>query len=143
MKVSEVLNRKGWGSVVTDDSVDVATAVRIMTDNHVGAVVVQDQQGGIAGIVTERDIMRNLGERGSALGELDVNHIMSRKPITADPEITVDEALGIMTQNRFRHLPIVRDSHLVGLVSIGDLVKTQLEEKASEAESLREYITHS
>ncbi len=142
MKLADILDQKGWGSVTTDESVSVDVAVKIMCDNHVGAAVVLSADSKIAGIVTERDILRQFAARGAALGELEVRNVMSRNIDTADPATSADEALERMTAGRFRHLPVVRDGSLVGVVSIGDLVKSMLHEKEREAESLREYITH-
>jgi CBS domain-containing protein len=142
MKLADILDAKGWGSVTADESVDVATVVRIMCDNHVGAAIILGHNGGIAGIVTERDILRQFSERGALLAELDVRSVMSRKVETATPDTPTQEALQRMTANRFRHLPVVEDEKLLGVVSIGDLVKSMLREKEQESEALREYITH-
>lgn len=143
MKLAEILNRKGWGSVTTDESTSVATAVKIMCHNRVGSVVVLSGTGTIAGIVTERDILRSFAEKGTALGEMSVRSVMSRDPVTGTPNTPVEEAMQTMTDRRFRHMPVLDEGRLIGLVSIGDLVKARLEEKATEAESLREYIAHS
>ncbi len=142
MKLADILDAKGWGSITADESVDVATVVRIMCDNHVGAAVILGQDGGIVGIVTERDILRQFSERGALLAELDVRSVMSRKVETASPDTPTQEALQNMTARRFRHLPVVDDGKLLGVVSIGDLVKSMLREKEQESEALREYISH-
>lgn len=142
MKLADILDAKGWGSVTADESMDVGTVVRIMCDNHVGAAVILAHDGGIAGIVTERDILRQFSERGAVLAELDVRSVMSRKVETATAETPTAEALQRMTEKRFRHLPIVADGKLLGVVSIGDLVKSMLHEKERETEALRDYITH-
>jgi len=142
MKLADILDAKGWGSVTADESVDVATVVRIMCDNHVGAAVILGHNGGIVGIVTERDILRQFSERAAVLAELDVRSVMSRKVETATPDTPTQEALQRMTANRFRHLPVVDGDKLLGVVSIGDLVKSMLREKEQESEALREYISH-
>ncbi|HYW92491.1 MAG TPA: CBS domain-containing protein [Gammaproteobacteria bacterium] len=144
MKLGEILNRKGWGTVNTEESINVETAARIMCDNRVGSAVIMSRDGGVAGIVTERDILRHFAEKGATLGEMGVRSVMSRKPRTGTPETRVEEAMQIMTEHRFRHMPVLDgEGRLVGLVSLGDLVKARLEEKATEAENLREYIAHS
>lgn len=141
MRLSEVLDRKGWETVVTNENVTATEAVKLMCDKHVGAVVVTDAKEHIAGILTERDILRRYAEYGSKLGELPVSRIMTRTVEAAAPDASVDEVLNTMTNKRFRHMPVVRGGKLVGIVSIGDMVKAMLQEKVQEADSLREYIT--
>ncbi|MGA9854668.1 MAG: CBS domain-containing protein [Gammaproteobacteria bacterium] len=141
MKLSDVLDSKGWETVVTNENVTATEAVKLMCDKHVGAVVITDAKGQIGGILTERDILRRYAEYGNKLGELKVSKIMTHKVETAGPDASVDDVLNIMTNKRFRHIPVVRGGKLIGIVSIGDMVKAMLQEKMQEAESLREYIT--
>jgi CBS domain-containing protein len=141
MRLSEVLDSKGWETVVTDENLTATEAVKLMCDKHVGAVVITDAQSQIGGILTERDILRCYAEHGSSLGELKVSRIMTRKVETAGPDASVAEVLNTMTNKRFRHMPVVRGGKLVGIVSIGDMVKAMLQEKMREADSLRDYIT--
>jgi len=141
MRLSDVLDSKGWETVVTNENVTVTEAVKTMCDKHVGAVVITDAKGQIAGIVTERDILRRYAEFGNKLGDLRVSKIMTRKVETAAPDDSVNEVLNTMTNKRFRHMPVVRGGKLVGIISIGDMVKAMLQEKVQEADSLREYIT--
>ena len=140
MKLSDVLDSKGWQTVTTREGVSTAEAVQLMCDKHVGAVVVTDAGGAVASILTERDILRRFAEFGAKLGDIRVSKIMTRDVQTAAPEAEVDAVLDTMTQKRFRHMPVLRGGKLVGLISIGDLVKTLLQEKMKEAESLRQYI---
>ncbi|MGH8401906.1 MAG: CBS domain-containing protein [Gammaproteobacteria bacterium] len=141
MRLSDVLDSKGWETVVTHEDVTATQAVKLMCDKHVGAVVITGAKGQVGGILTERDILRRYAEYGSKLGELPVSRIMTRKVETATPDASVDEVLSTMTNKRFRHMPVVRGGKLVGIVSIGDMVKAMLQEKMQEADSLREYIT--
>jgi CBS domain-containing protein len=141
MRLSDVLDSKGWETVVTNENVTATEAVKLMCEKHVGAVVITDAKGQIGGILTERDILRRYAEHGNKLGELKVSKLMTRKVETAAPDASVDEVLNIMTDRRFRHIPVVRGGKLVGIVSIGDMVKAMLQEKMQEADSLREYIT--
>ncbi|HVA55192.1 MAG TPA: CBS domain-containing protein [Gammaproteobacteria bacterium] len=141
MRLSDVLDSKGWETVVTHENVTATEAVKLMCDKHVGAVVISDAKGRIGGILTERDILRRYAEYGNKLGELKVSKIMTHKVETAEPDASVDEVLNTMTNKRFRHIPVVRGGKLVGIVSIGDMVKAMLQEKMQEADSLREYIT--
>jgi CBS domain-containing protein len=141
MRLLDVLDSKGWETVVTHENVTATQAVKLMCEKHVGAVVITDTQGHIAGILTERDILRRYAEHGEKLGELKVSRIMTHKVETAAPDDSVEEVLKTMTNKRFRHMPVVRGGKLVGIVSIGDMVKAMLQEKMQEADSLREYIT--
>jgi CBS domain-containing protein len=141
MKLSDVLDSKGWETVVTNENVTATQAVKLMCEKHVGAVVITDAKGQVGGILTERDILRCYAEHGNKLGDLKVSKIMTHKVETAAPDASVDEVLNTMTNKRFRHIPVVRGGKLVGIVSIGDMVKAMLQEKMQEADSLREYIT--
>lgn len=141
MKLSEVLDSKGRETVVTHENVTATEAVKLMCDKHVGAVVITDAKGQIGGILTERDILRGYAKYGDKLGALQVSTLMTRRVETARPDISVEEVLNIMTNKRFRHMPVMHGDRLVGIVSIGDMVKATLREKMQEADSLREYIT--
>lgn len=111
----------------------------LLHDRRIGAVLVMDGDT-IAGLVSERDICRQLHTHGGFLFELCAQDIMSTPVITAEPRISAADALAIMTERRFRHLPVVDAGRLVGLVSIGDLVKQRIAEAEAEAESLKHYI---
>lgn len=141
MKLSEVLDRKGWETVAGHGNLTATEAVNLMCEKHVGALVITDTKGQVGGILTERDILRNYSKHGNKLGDLRISTLMTRKVATATPDTSVDEVLNTMTDKRFRHMPVVRGGKLVGIVSIGDMVKSMLQEKMQEAESLREYIT--
>lgn len=141
MYVSTVLASKGATTVVSDEKADVATAVKVMCENHVGAVLITASGGKIAGILTERDILRRYAEFGDALGAMPVTKIMSRNITTTGPDAQVQEVLETMTNKRFRHMPVLDKGKLVGVVSMGDMVKAMLQEKTQEAESLKQYIT--
>lgn len=141
MFVSDVLESKGAATVVSGEKVDVAAAVRIMCDNQVGAILITDPAGKVTGVLTERDILRRFAEFGAALGALPVAKIMSRNVLTTTPGASVEQVLDTMTRKRFRHMPVMEAGKLVGVVSMGDLVKATLEEKTREAESLKQYIT--
>ncbi|HEX6550397.1 MAG TPA: CBS domain-containing protein [Gammaproteobacteria bacterium] len=141
MFVSDVLGSKGTGTVVSGENVDVATAVKIMCDNRVGAILITDPKGKVSGVLTERDILRRFAEFGTALGAMPVSKIMSKNVLTTNPGATVQQVLETMTHKRFRHMPVIEAGTLVGVVSMGDMVKAVLEEKTQEAESLKQYIT--
>ena len=139
--LKQLLEKKGAGAVTVAASVSVATAIRTMYERRVGSVVIQADGGMPIGILTERDIMRLYAEGKTEFEALSVKDCMTTDLVLAKPEDKVTEVLGIMTMKRFRHMPVVKDGQLVGLVSIGDLVKAKLEETAQEAEALRNYIT--
>lgn len=140
MIVRNLMERKG-GDVLLAGADDTITAtVAAMCERGVGSAVVVGADGLPAGIVTERDILRQLALHGAGLGEMKVAAVMSAPVKTTTPDSTVQSVLQQMTQHRFRHLPVVDEGKLVGIVSIGDAVKARLYETESEAESMRQYI---
>ncbi|HET7395103.1 MAG TPA: CBS domain-containing protein, partial [Gammaproteobacteria bacterium] len=100
MYVSDVLGNKGTGTVVSGENVDVATAVKIMCDNRVGAILITDPKGKVSGVLTERDILRRFAEFGNALGSMSVSKVMSRNVRTTEPDATLEQVLETMTQLR-------------------------------------------
>lgn len=141
MKLSEVLERKGHQVVSCADGVTVREAARTMCRNHVGCIAILDLEERIVGILTERDVLRHFASEDSGLGDRPVGELMSRNVVSMPPSASLDEALGIMSERRFRRLPVVdADGRVRGLVTMGDLVRAMLAAKAEEAESLREYI---
>lgn len=137
--LSQLLGEKGNHvySVAPGDS--VLDAIRQMADRHIGALLVMEGPR-IAGIVSERDYARKVVLMGRSSTSTRVSEIMTATVITAMPSQTVDDAMRLMTTHRIRHLPVVRDGRLVGLVSIGDLVKSVIEEQRHTIEDLKHYI---
>jgi CBS domain-containing protein len=141
MKLSEVLDRKGHDVVACADGVSVREAARTMCRSHVGCITILDLEERIVGILTERDVLRHFASEDAGLGDRPVSELMSRKVVSMPPSASLDAALAMMSERRFRRLPVVdADGRLCGLVTMGDLVRATLAEKAEEAESLREYI---
>ena len=141
MKVAELLATKGNQAVTVAASASVAEAVDIMYAHHVGSVIITGDNGLPRGIFTERDVMRLCAEgQASRLGELRVADCMTTDVVVASPEDTLEAMMELMTQRRFRHVPVVRDNQLAGVISIGDLVKARLQETTAEAKLLRDYI---
>ena len=141
MNLKEVLAAKGRHRVVTVSSKSsVADAIRTMHAEKVGAVMVPDAEGCPVGIFTERDVVRLYAEGDRDFDQLPLEARMTCSLVLGRLSMSADEALGLMTERRFRHLPVVEDGKLLGLVSIGDLVKVKLEETAQEAQALRAYI---
>jgi CBS domain-containing protein len=140
MLIAQILSEKGAVVHATAGAATLAEAARELTDKRVGCVVVLDAEGEMIGILSERDIVRQLAERGAACLNDTVASAMSRSVITLQVDETVEAGLSRMTDRRIRHLPVVRDGKLIGLVSIGDLVKRKIEEVEVEAAAMRAYI---
>ena len=140
MQVDNILQSKGTVVHTVPTGAPVAEAIRILNDRRIGAVVVTDDAGAVAGILSERDIVRHLGGDPEALLAAPVSTIMTKTVITCGRDTSVSQLMEQMTRYRIRHIPIVEDNVLVGIVSIGDVVKRKIEETEQEAIALREYI---
>ena len=142
MNLKDVLAAKGRHRVITVSAKSsIAEAIRTMHAEKVGAVMVPDAEGCPVGIFTERDVVRLYADGDRDFDKLPVEARMTCSLVLGRLSMPVDEALGLMTERRFRHLPVVEEGKLLGLVSIGDLVKAKLAEAAQEAQALRAYIT--
>ena len=141
MKVSEILNEKGNAVFTVTRSDTVSKAVDILGENNIGVVVVMGDVGEVCGILSERDIVRRMRESGASALQGSIGKCMTPDPFTSDLDATVDQLMGVMTQKRIRHMPVVDAGKLVGLISIGDLVKRKIEQAEKEAEAMREYIS--
>lgn len=139
MLVSQILKRKGDLVFTTTPSETIATVAGQLHQRGVGALVVLES-GQVAGIVSERDLVRAVAERGAEALGAPVSSCMTKDVLFAEPDETVDSLLGRMTDRRIRHLPVCHEERLVGLVSIGDLVKSKISEVEAEAEGLKSYI---
>ena len=140
MILKDVLTAKGHRVVTVPAKSSVADAIRAMYAEKVGAVMVPDAEGCPVGIFTERDVVRLYADGDRDLDTLAVEARMTCSVVVGRLSMSVDEALGLMTERRFRHLPVIDDGKLLGLVSIGDLVKVKLSEAAEEAQAMRAYI---
>lgn len=140
MLIAHILKGKGGGIHAVAETASLHEAARELDERRIGCVVVVDGEGGLAGVLSERDIIRVVARRGAAALDDRVAAAMTRAVITADPNETVDDGLARMTDRRIRHLPVVRDGRLLGLVSIGDLVKHKIEAVEVEAAAMRAYI---
>ena len=142
MQLKEILKRKGGQPVTVPASATVADAIRAMTEHKVGSVMIPNADGSPAGIFTERDVLNLCAENRTDFARMSIRPCMTCAMMTGKPGDTISEILAIMTTKRFRHVPVVDDDgKMIGVVSIGDLVKAKLEETAQEAQALREYIT--
>jgi CBS domain-containing protein len=140
MFVSDILSQKGGSVFTVTPATSVAQASQQLSVRRIGSVLVLDRDGGVAGIVSERDLVRALASHGAKALELEARQVMTRDVVTCDPDDSIDQVMEIMTRGRFRHLPVVRHGELLGLVSIGDVVKARIEEATHEAEALKAYI---
>jgi len=120
--------------------ISVAGLLEDLARHNVGAVVVCDDAGAVVGIVSERDVVRQLNERGAELLRAPVSEIMTTSVVTCEPTESVNSLASIMTERRIRHMPVVTGGDLVGIVSIGDVVKSRIEQLESDREQLESYI---
>lgn len=139
MTVRSILNTKGHQIMSVGPEAKLSAAVKLLGEKKIGAVLVMDQRR-LEGILSERDIVRVLGERGASVLEEPVSQVMTRKVVTCKETDTVAELMEMMTTGKFRHLPVVDNGRVVGLISIGDIVKRRVQEYESEQEALRDYI---
>jgi len=142
MNVETILKSKGRAVITVAPETSVAEAVTLLRRKSIGAVVVSRDGANIDGILSERDIVHALADQGTRLLELSVAALMSRNVITCRPSDSVADLMGLMTERRIRHVPVFQNGALCGIVSIGDVVKSRLDEVEWEASSLREFITH-
>ena len=140
MILASILKEKTFGLITVTPQMLISDAVNIMADKRIGAVLVVDAAGSLVGILSERDVVRSLASQAAATLRLTVAALMTRAPTTAGPEISVATAMEMMTEGRFRHLPIMEDGTLIGLVSIGDVVKARLMQQEHEVDTLRAYV---
>jgi CBS domain-containing protein len=139
MTVRSILDSKGHQVLSVEPDAKLATAVKILGEKKIGAVLVISQ-GRMEGILSERDIVRVLAERGAPVLDEPVSNVMTRKVVSCRQSDTVAGLMEMMTLGKFRHLPVVEDGNVVGLISIGDIVKRRVQEYETEQEALQNYI---
>ncbi len=140
MTIARIIGDRSAADIISCDvNMKVREAVAMLAGKRIGAVPVLDN-GSVAGILSERDIIYRLADEGDACLDRRVGDIMTSPAVTVEPSTHVDEALALMTKRRFRHFPVVENGQLVAFISIGDLVKTKIDEIEHEAEALRTYI---
>jgi CBS domain-containing protein len=140
MTVKTILANKGNDVVTIEPTADLASAVKLLAERRIGALLVCGPDRHVAGIISERDIVRALAKRGAAALQEQVGQVMTRKVVTCTETETVGEIMERMTAGKFRHVPVVEQGRLIGIVSIGDVVKHRLHEMESESAALRDYI---
>jgi CBS domain-containing protein len=140
MNIARIIAQRGpYDVIACDCGTPVSEVVQTLATRRIGALPVL-REGRVVGIVSERDVIYRLADRGKDCLDVRVEEIMTSPAITVEPSTTVDEALAMMTRRRFRHFPVVENGQLVAFISIGDLVKHKMDEVQHEAEALRNYI---
>jgi CBS domain-containing protein len=140
MFVSDILVHKGDRVISVKPEETLTSAIATLSTRRIGALLVLDAVGKLLGILSERDVLHAMARRHAEALGLRVADVMTAPVITCDPDDTVEHVMELMTNNRFRHLPVVRRGMLLGVVSIGDVVKCRIDETRQEAEVLRQYI---
>jgi len=144
MKVSDILAAKGGkagdGVIGIEPTASLAAAAKLLSKHRIGAVVIRGARGRLAGILSERDIVRAMADAGAEALTRPVAQVMTREVVTCTEHDTCAEIMERMTARRFRHLPVLRDNALIGLISIGDVVKQRVDEIERDAEAMRDYI---
>ncbi|MBP7064381.1 CBS domain-containing protein [Ferrovibrio sp.] len=140
MNVAMILKEKGGDMVAAKPGDSLAAVCSLLAGHGIGAVLVLNPDGGIAGILSERDVVRGLAQHGGALLERSAESLMTRNVMVCAPADTIEDVMHVMTKRRIRHLPVMAEGKLVGMISIGDVVKRRIADTELEAEALRQYI---
>lgn len=140
MTVQHILAEKGTGVVSIGPDLSLADASRLLSEKKIGAVVVSGDGNTVDGILSERDIIRALAREGAAALDMKISRYMTADVVTCNKTADMDHLMQVMTHGKFRHIPVVEDDQLVGIVSIGDVVKRRLAEIENEHKALKDYI---
>jgi CBS domain-containing protein len=140
MTVKAVLARKGTHVTTIEPAANVAAAIKVLGEQRIGALVITGPDQRVIGILSERDIVRALAEHGAQALDRPVSEMMTRKVVTCVERDTLRDLMEQMTAGKFRHVPVVEQGRLVGIISIGDVVKSRVEEMEHDAEALQDYI---
>ncbi|MEX0899411.1 MAG: CBS domain-containing protein [Gammaproteobacteria bacterium] len=143
MTVRKILDQKGGDVLLAERGDTITKTVAAMCERGVGSAIVIGPDGLPLGILTERDVLRQFARHGEQLGRQSTGELMSSPVHTTTPDASIESVMELMTRHRFRHVPVVEDNALVGIISIGDVVKARLKETEAEAESMRQYIATS
>jgi len=140
MTVAAILKHKGHQVTTVVPTASIAEVAEVLAAHRIGAVLVMDRAEQLLGIVSERDIVRSLAANGGHTLEMTAGQLMTRALQIATPDTTVEEAMHMMTEGRFRHLPVLDHGRVAGLISIGDVVKARIMQQTHEVDSLRAYV---
>ncbi len=140
MNIGQILKAKGRAVATVRPDAPLSEVIDKLAQNRIGAVIVVGDSGQVAGIISERDIIRRLAESGEAALKQPVSQAMTSSVISCQETSTIDELMELMTQGRFRHVPVIEDGALVGIVSIGDIVKNHIAEVEMEVTAMKGYF---
>jgi len=140
MKVKDILSNKGPQVFTIGDNMPIRIAIEYLANNKIGVLLVLSEDGKICGIISERDIIREFAKSKAETLDMLVGEVMTRQVIFVEPDDEIEYAEKVFTQNKIRHLPVLQQKRLVGLISIGDVVKAALNETKTENKYLMEYI---
>lgn len=140
MNIAQILKAKGRAVATARPDATLLEIVNKLAQKKIGAIVIVGDNGEVAGIISERDVIRRLGERGEHALVEPVSQVMTSSVICCQETSTLDEMMEVMTQGRFRHVPVIEDGALVGIVSIGDIVKHHIAEVEMEVTAMRGYF---
>jgi CBS domain-containing protein len=140
MRISDILREKGSHVVTIPPQATVWDAIKVLNKHNIGGLVVTSQDGQVVGIITERDILREAGERSERIKETLVGDVMTKDIIIGVPEDQLAYVMVVMTRNRIRHLPVIEEEKLAGIISIGDVVNAHMSETEFENRLLKDYI---
>jgi CBS domain-containing protein len=141
MYVFNILKAKGSEIATISPGAPITAALALLEEKHIGALLVLDDHGKIAGILSERDLVRAMNKHHESIFTKRVGDLMTTRVVTCSSKDPVAAIMGMMTAQRFRHVPVVDDGKLVGIISIGDVVKSRIEEAQAEVDALRQYIS--
>lgn len=141
MIVEQILNDKGRAVITLRADHTLKEAAQLLDDKKIGAVVAVGDDDKIIGVLSERDVVRQVAREGAGALEMPVGNAMTRAVVTVNPTTPIDEAMQVMTDRRIRHLPVVNNDRLVGVISIGDLVKWKIAETEAEASAMKSYLS--
>lgn len=140
MNVDQILSMKGRNVVSIETERSLGEAARLLTERRIGAVVVVDGTRPVSGILSERDIVKAIAAHGARALDEPVSRFMTGHVVTCTGRSSINELMELMTQQKFRHVPVVEGGQLVGIISIGDVVKQRVEEVEAESQAIKEYI---
>jgi CBS domain-containing protein len=140
MTVKAVLSRKGTSVTTVEPTASLAASIKVLAEKRIGALVVTGAEGRIVGIISERDIVRAVSQHGAQALERPVAEFMTRNVVTCSERDTIADLMERMTEGKFRHIPVVEQGRLAGIISIGDVVKRRVEELEHDGEALQDYI---
>src|SRR5262245_18910228 len=141
MNVTSILKAKGRAVSTARPDASLLDIVQKLGAKKIGAIVVVGDNGHVAGIISERDVIRAVSEHGTAALNISVSEVMTKSVVSCQESSAIDELMEMMTKGRFRHLPVIEDGALVGIISIGDVVKHHLAEVEMEVSAMRNYLT--